>query len=90
MSLGGLYLAGGIPPRILPALEDGRFLRAFSAKGRMSELLARVPVWVVSLRAALLGAALVGLELSRKSEVIARRESAVAIPSRPQLDRHGG
>ena len=62
LSLGGLYLAGGIPPRILPALEDGRFLAAFTAKGRMRELLARVPVFVVSLRAALLGAALTGLE----------------------------
>jgi glucokinase len=62
LSLGGVYLAGGIPPRILPALEDGRFLRAFSTKGRMSELLARMPVRVVALRAAILGAALRGLE----------------------------
>jgi glucokinase len=90
LSLGGLYLAGGIPPRILPALEDGRFLRALSAKGRMSELLARVPVSVVSLRAALLGAALQGLELATSSGVIARRERAAAIPARPQPDRHGG
>jgi glucokinase len=65
LSLGGLYLAGGIPPRILPALKDGRFLRAFTAKGRMTELLARVPVSVVALEAALLGAALRGLESSR-------------------------
>jgi glucokinase len=63
LSLGGVYLAGGIPPRILPALEDGRFLSAFGAKGRMSELLSRVPVYVVALRAALLGAALTGLDL---------------------------
>jgi glucokinase len=62
LSLGGVYLAGGIPPRILPALQDGRFLRAFTAKGRMSELLARVPVSVVTLEAALLGAAIRGLE----------------------------
>ena len=64
LSLGGVYLAGGIPPRILPALQDGRFLGAFTAKGRMGELLARVPVWVVALRAAILGAALRGLELA--------------------------
>jgi glucokinase len=61
LSLGGVYLAGGIPPRILPALKNGRFLRAFTAKGRMGELLARVPVSVVALQAALLGAALAGL-----------------------------
>lgn len=64
LSLGGVYLAGGIPPRILPALGDGRFLRAFTAKGRMGELLARVPVSVVALEAALLGAALRGLEIA--------------------------
>jgi len=64
LSLDGVYLAGGIPPRILPALQDGRFLRAFTAKGRMGELLARVPVCVVALHAAILGAALRGLELA--------------------------
>jgi glucokinase len=64
LSLGGVYLAGGIPPRILPALQDGRFLRAFAAKGRMSGLLAPVPVSVVALHAAILGAALRGLELA--------------------------
>jgi glucokinase len=61
LSLGGVYLAGGIPPRILPALRDGRFMSAFTAKGRMGELLGRMPVSVVALEAALLGAALRGL-----------------------------
>jgi glucokinase len=68
LSTGGVYLAGGIPYRILPALEDGRFMRAFTAKGRLSGLLERMPVWVVALRAALLGAALSGLELARFEE----------------------
>jgi glucokinase len=61
LSTGGLYLAGGIPQRILPALEEGRFMRAFVAKGRLGKVLARVPVWVITHRAALLGAALAGL-----------------------------
>jgi glucokinase len=87
LSLGGVYLAGGIPPRILPALKDGRFMRAFTAKGRMSELLAQVPVSVVALEAALLGAALRGLKLASTSAVIARRERAAAIPARPQRDQ---
>jgi glucokinase len=73
LSTGGLYLAGGIPPRILPALGDGRFMRAFVAKGRMGDMLARVPVHVVTLRAALLGAALRGLELATSSGVAPSR-----------------
>ena len=72
LSLGGVYLAGGVPPRILSVLKDGRFMRAFTAKGRMGELLARVPVSVVALEAALLGAALRGLELAAPPRSMAR------------------
>jgi glucokinase len=64
LGTGGVYLAGGIPGRILSALGDGRFMPAFVAKGRLAELLARVPVHVVIQRAALLGAALRGLEIA--------------------------
>lgn len=64
LATGGLYLAGGIPAHILPALQDGRFMMAFTRKGRLAELLARVPVHVVvNPRVALLGAAGYGLEL---------------------------
>ena len=63
LSTGGIYLAGGIPCRNRPVLEEGRFMRAFTAKGRFRELLSRIPVHVVGLRAALIGAAHRGLEL---------------------------
>ena len=63
LATGGVYLGGGIPPRILPALVEGPFLAAFRRKGRLSDLLARIPVSVIlTPRAALLGAALRGLE----------------------------
>jgi glucokinase len=63
MATGGVYLGGGISPRILPALDEGVFLRAFCHKGRMRELLARVPVHVIlNDQAALLGAAAYGLD----------------------------
>ncbi len=63
MSTGGMYLAGGIPPRILPFLTNGAFFAAFCAKGRMSDLLEPMPVYVVlNPKAALLGAACYGLE----------------------------
>ncbi len=65
LSLGGVYLAGGIPPRVRPALSGGRFLQAFVAKGRMSAMLGRMPVYVVTLSATLLGAAHRGLEQVR-------------------------
>lgn len=44
---GGVYLAGGIPPRILPALREEAFRRAFFAKGRLESFLRTVPVYVV-------------------------------------------
>lgn len=63
MATKGVFLGGGIPPAILPLLKSGPFLGAFKNKGRMSELLSRVPVHVImNPRAALLGAAAVGLK----------------------------
>jgi len=63
LSTGGVYLGGGIPRRILPALETGTFAQAFQRKGRLSNLLARMPVYVIlNTKAALLGAARYGLE----------------------------
>jgi glucokinase len=64
LASGGVYLGGGIPPRILPALEQGPFMQAFRNKGRMSDLLVRFPVHVIlNPKVALLGAACHGLEL---------------------------
>lgn len=58
MATGGLYICGGIAPKILPQLQDGTFIKAFHAKGRMQGLLERIPVRVVlNDMAALQGAA---------------------------------
>jgi glucokinase len=58
VATGGVFLGGGIAPRILPALQDGRFIEAFSAKPPMADLLALVPVAVIlNEHAGLLGAA---------------------------------
>jgi glucokinase len=58
LATAGVYVGGGIAPKILPALEDGRFLDAFRAKGPMADLMATIPVSVILYRAAgLLGAA---------------------------------
>jgi glucokinase len=64
LSTGGVYMAGGIPMRLLPALEGGHFMRAFVDKGRLREMMARIPVYVTQHRTALRGAAMRGLELA--------------------------
>jgi glucokinase len=58
LATGGVYLGGGIAPRILPQLREGSFLAAFTDKGRFAALLERIPVRViVNDRTALFGAA---------------------------------
>jgi glucokinase len=58
LAVGGLYVGGGIAPRILEKLKDGTFMRAFTDKGRLSDVVVNMPVRVVlDSRAALLGAA---------------------------------
>jgi glucokinase len=55
---GGVWLGGGIAPKILPRLTDGLFAQAFVAKGRFTPFLERVPVRVIlNQRTAMLGAA---------------------------------
>ncbi len=59
MSSGGLYIGGGIAPKIMPLLESGVFLEAFFDKGRMRPLLEAMPVRIIlNDRAALYGPAL--------------------------------
>jgi glucokinase len=47
LARGGVFIAGGIAPKIASKLRDGAFVRAFVSKGRYSELLATIPVHVV-------------------------------------------
>jgi glucokinase len=64
LATGGVYLGGGIPPRLVPMLEDPDFLETFRGKGRMADLLDRIPVHVIlNPKAALLGAACYGFGL---------------------------
>ncbi|MHA7839971.1 MAG: glucokinase [bacterium] len=66
---GGVYIAGGIAPRILAKLRDGTFIRSFRAKGRVSGLLEKIPVSVITREnAGLLGAAVLALDRNPEAE----------------------
>jgi len=67
MATGGMYLGGGIAPKIIWKLKDGTFMKAFTDKGRLSGLAERIPVKVImNDQAALLGAAAHAADLLKK------------------------
>jgi glucokinase len=92
LATGGLYIAGGIAPQLLPLLAGGRFMEAFMHKGRVAELLSRVPVHVIMQRAALPGAATLGLELmaAEWSPSEQRVQVPTPVPDRGELSRAPG
>jgi len=58
MTLGGIYVTGRIAPRIITAMDRGRFMERFVKRGKMESLLAKIPVGVIiDDQAPLLGAA---------------------------------
>ncbi len=58
LATGGLFIGGGIAPKLAQHINKGGFMRAFSNKGRFSELMVRVPVkLILEPKTALLGAA---------------------------------
>lgn len=60
---GGVYLGGGLPPKILPFLKHQRFLNSYWNKGRFSSLVKRIPVYVIlNELTPLMGAALIAAE----------------------------
>lgn len=63
LATGGVYLGGGLPPRLLRFIKQDAFRAAFLNKGRLSGLLAKVPVYLIRHpEVALFGAACHGLE----------------------------
>jgi len=61
LSTGGIYLGGGVVVHTLPMLERPLFMKYFKRKGRFAELLERIPIHVITTRAALVGVADYGL-----------------------------
>ncbi len=67
LAFGGVYIGGGIAPKIIWKLRDGTFMAAFKDKGRLSDIVSRIPVKVImNEKAALLGAAYCATETQRE------------------------
>jgi len=62
LSTGGVYLAGGVALHLVKALQEPRFMQAFTLKGRFKDLMGRIPIHIITTRAALVGAATYGLQ----------------------------
>jgi glucokinase len=77
LAMGGMYLGGGIAPKILKTMQNGEFTRAFLDKGRLSPLLEAVPVRIIlDETCALLGAA--AYAEGRAAEISGRSERAAS------------
>jgi glucokinase len=78
LATGGVYVGGGIAPKILKKLQDGAFMKAFTDKGRLSDLLVQTPVRVIlESRAALIGAA--AYAEARATELSGHSERAASV-----------
>jgi glucokinase len=78
LAMGGIYLGGGISPKILKTLAGGAFTQAFLDKGRLSPILESIPVRVIlDETCALLGAA--AYAEARASDLSGRSERAASV-----------
>jgi glucokinase len=77
LAMGGIYLGGGIAPKILKTMQGGEFTKAFLDKGRLSPLLETMPVRIIlDDTCALLGAA--AFAEARAAELSGRSERAAS------------
>jgi glucokinase len=82
LSVGGMYVGGGIAPKLLKKMQDGTFMKAFTDKGRLSGLLVHMPVLLIlESRAALMGAA--AYAEARAAELGSRSERAQSVEMAP-------
>ena len=66
MTLNGVYVGGGIAPKLLAKLKDGTFMKSFTNKGRYKRVMSSIPVKVVmNQKTPLLGAASVAAQLTK-------------------------
>jgi glucokinase len=78
LATGGVYLAGGIALHVMTLLQTPQFVETFTRKGRFKDLMKRMPIHIITTRAALLGAATLGLQSLTK---VKNREGATSLSS---------
>ena len=79
LAAGGIYLGGGIAPKVLQIMQCGKFTEAFLDKGRMRPILEQIPVGIIlDDTCALLGAA--AYAEARAAELSGRSERAASLP----------
>jgi len=82
LATGGMYVGGGIAPKLLKKMQDGTFMKAFIDKGRLSDLLVQTPVRIIlESRAALMGAA--AYAEARAAEIGGLSERAQSVQMAP-------
>jgi glucokinase len=75
LATGGVYMAGGIALHLAKLLQEPQFVQTFTRKGRFKDLMERMPIHLITTRAALVGAATFGLQSLDK---LKNREGAKA------------
>jgi glucokinase len=82
LATGGMYVGGGIAPKVIKKMQDGTFMKAFIDKGRLSDLLVQTPVrLILESRAALMGAA--AYAEARAAEIGGLSERAQSVQMAP-------
>lgn len=71
LATGGVYIAGGVALHVLDKAKQPQFMQAFTNKGRFKDLMGRIPIYLITARAALIGAANFGLESYRRASGVA-------------------
>ena len=82
LALGGVFLGGGLAPRLLPLIDPHRFMTVF-ARGTYQDMLARIPIHIIrNPQTALLGAAAYGAEAMARSRAAQGPQEKTVLPQR--------
>jgi glucokinase len=79
LATGGVYLAGGVAFHLVKLLQKPEFVETFTRKGRFKDLMQRIPIHIITTRAALVGAATFGLQSLSKLQRGEQKDSLAPV-----------